>query len=571
MLMRKSLLGLKGSSTLFKPIFTLFLTLLLISLLASCAAPATTNKAPTTTTAPIITTAAVVNPQGELIVALQAFGGENWLPWLDPSMANLHDIVYDMLIYWDHMNRKFLPGLATSWEVSQDGMTLTYHLRKGVQFSDGWGELTSADVKFNFEMHASKLSVGKAAQTRRIASMDTPDPYTLVVNFKDPYPTFYVDLSMANSGVCQGIICKKYFETVGEDTASQKPIGTGPYKLVDSQPGSYFKFEALDSHWRVVPEFKTLTTRLVIEASTLIAALKTKEIDMSMVPAAQLSDLKASGVTVEASSLGGTLLAVSLGGMVLPDDRRYDAAVHNKDPWTDVRVRKAMAISIDRAAICKAIYADYAQPASVPLFSADMDKYQYPYDPASAKQLLKDAGYPNGFSFNAISTPGGTSAESPRIMEALAAYWQQIGLDPKITVIDYNTYYSKNIVLCKTAGNVALVPNSAIADMLAKAEIFLFPNGAQVINQDAGSYAIYKNNPKMTFEERDALVNKLNQYYYENYIPISVLRNGFCFAWNSDKISPWPHHDSIRPLYFEYIRHAQPLNTFRLFSPWPDR
>ena len=140
-----------------------------------------------------------------------------------------------------NVNRKFIPGLAESWEVSPDGLTLTYHLRKGVQFSDGWGEFTSADVKYNFEMQASKLSVGKVAQSRRIASMDTPDPYTLVVHFKDPYPTFHVDLSMGNSGTCQGIVCKKYLETVGEDVASQKPVGTGPYKLVEHKLGDYYE------------------------------------------------------------------------------------------------------------------------------------------------------------------------------------------------------------------------------------------------------------------------------------------------------------------------------------------
>ena len=268
-----------NSGILFRSILTLVLALLLISLLVGCGTPAATTQAPTTsapavttqyqgTSAPATTTAqptttpAAAKPQGEVIVALQMFGNENWLPWLDPSMPNLHDIVYDLLIYWDNKNHKFLPGLAESWENSPDGLTLTYHLRKGVQFHEGWGEMTSEDVKWNFEMQASKLSIGKASQTRRIASMDTPDPYTLVVHFKDPYPTFFVDLSLANSGVCQGILCKKYFETVGEEAASQKPIGTGPYKFIESKSGDYMKFEAQDTHWRVVPEFKTLTARL---------------------------------------------------------------------------------------------------------------------------------------------------------------------------------------------------------------------------------------------------------------------------------------------------------------------
>ena len=196
--------------------------------------------------------------------------------------------------------------------------------------------------------------------------MDTPDPYTLIVHFKDPYPTFWMDLSMGNSTVYQGIVSKKYVETVGEEVASQKPIGTGPYKLVDFKSGSYYKFEALDSHWRVVPEFKYLTVCLVPEVSTMVAMLKNKEIDLACnVSAEQLADLKAAGVATEYSPAGGGIIMVSWGGIAIPEDKRYDPAYHNKDPWTDVRVRKAMTISIDRQAISKAIYAGNAVPAGV--------------------------------------------------------------------------------------------------------------------------------------------------------------------------------------------------------------
>jgi peptide/nickel transport system substrate-binding protein len=574
--------GLKRSGILFKLIFTLFLTLLIISLLISCAAaPATTQPTitspqatttqPPTSSTPASAVAATNKPQGELVAALQTFGNENFLPWLDASAAPLDDLVYDMLIYWDHLNFKFLPGLAESWEVSPDGLSLIYHLRKGVQWQDGWGEFTSADVKFNFEMQASKKSIGKVSQTRRIASMDIPDPYTLNVHFKDSYPTFWMDLSVGNSGICQGIVCKKYVETVGEEVASQKPIGSGPFKLVDSQSGSYFKFEALDNHWRVVPEFKTITVRLLPETSTLIAALKNKEIDLAQVPVEQLVDLKAAGVTVEVSPLGGGMLVIRWGGLVIPVDKRYDPAYHNKDPWTDVRVRKAMAIAIDREAISKAIFAGSAKPAGVPLNSADMDKYLYSYDSAAARQLLKDAGYPDGFSFKVISYLQPGVPESPRLMEALASFWQQIGLDPQIVVIDLATYNNKNVAPLKMAGEVSLYRIAPVADMLSRAELFLMPNVTTPLFEDEGSYAIYNDAPKKTFEERWACVDKLNKYYFENVGPIPVVRAGYCFAWNPEKILPWPHHESPAPVYYEYIRHAQPLNTFRLFNPWPDR
>jgi peptide/nickel transport system substrate-binding protein len=322
----------------------------------------------------------------------------------------------------------------------------------------------------------------------------------------------------------------------------------------------------------VVPEFKTLTLRLIPETSTLVAALKNKEIDAApWVDAEQIADLKAAGVATEVSPVGGNILMVDWGGMVIPADKRYDANIHNKDPWVDPKIRRAMALSIDREAICKAIYSGFAEPASVPLSSAEMGKYQYPYDLAAARQLLKDAGYPNGFSFKAVSYQMPGTSEMPRLLEALAAYWQQIGLDPKITVIDYDTYNSKNFMTAKTAGNISLWRNGVSGDMLTKAESILFPNGMQVGFQDEGSYAIYKDNPKATVEERSAIVDKLNQYYYDNVGPIPVVRAGYCFAWNPDKILPWPHADGSQPTFYEYVRHAQPLNTFRLFTPMPGR
>jgi len=128
---------------------------------------------------------------------------------------------------------------------------------------------------------------------------------------------------------------------------------------------------------------------------------------------------------------------LGLGGMIIPADKRYDVAVHNMDPWNDPRVRKAMAISIDRQAIVNAIFNGYAEPVGVPVITADISKYQYPFDQAAARQLLKEAGYPDGFSFRVISYIFAQVPQTPQIMEALAGYWQQIGLDPKITMMDF--------------------------------------------------------------------------------------------------------------------------------------
>lgn len=565
------------SGTLFKAILFLILMLLLISLLVACASPVAPTSAPTSIVmaSPTVTSTTPVKtakPQGDLVTAANSFGSENWLPWLDPGFANMHCIVYDMLVYWDHINEKFEPGLAESWEVSLDGLTTIYHLRKGVQFTDGWGELTSADIKYTLERQQTSPHGGKPQVVRRIASIDTPDQYTVIVRMKDPYYTFFVDLSMGNSGVSQGFVCKKYLETVGDDIASQKPVGSGPYKLVDYQLGSYYKFEANENSWRVVPEFKTLTVRLISETSTTVAALLNKEIDLAQgLPAEQLPALKNAGLAVESSSVGGYVLTISLGGMIIPEDKRYDPNYHNKDPWVDMKVRKAMSLAIDREAISKAIYAGFAKPIGVSLLIKDADKYQYQYDPAQAVQLLGEAGYPSGFSFNLISyaTPG--SPEIPRVIEALAGYWEQIGLNPKIQMTNYTTYTSQNYNPAKTAGNVSVGVLSIIADQLGKFELYLLPNVYVPFYQDAGSYAIYRDNPHGTIEERAALVMELNQYYYDNVCPIPIVMSGYCYAWNPARVAPFAHSESSHPAYWEYVRHAQPINTYRLFSPWPDR
>jgi len=148
---------------------------------------------------------------------------------------------------------------------------------------------------------------------------------------------------------------------------------------------------------------------------------------------------------------------------------------------------------------------------------------------------------------------------------------KRIGITSEISIINYATYYSKNSVPCKTAGDVSIISMGVTAEMLTKAENFFFPNATDVVFQDEGSYAVYKENPKATMDARVALVDKLNEYYFDKVGPLPVVKVGFCYAWNPEKILPWPHYDSTAPEYYEYVRHTQPLNTFRLFDPVPGR
>jgi ABC-type transport system substrate-binding protein len=162
--------------------------------------------------------------------------------------------------------------------------------------------------------------------------------------------------------------------------------------------------------------------------------------------------------------------------------------------------------------------------------------------------------------------------EAPRVVEALANYWQQIGLNPKITATDQTTF-RKDRTYLKNVGQIGAQTNGPGPDMLEKAALYLMPNSQASIFMDEGSYAIYKEgNVKVDAGERGVYAEKLNQYYFENYGPIPVVKLSYCYAWNPDKIAPFPHTGGVPvPYYLEYVRHAQPLNTFRLFTPWEGR
>src|SRR5690606_37584088 len=168
----------------------------------------------------------------DLIVALSTFSEETMTPWGGSGQRKTYlDVVYEYLTYMDPETLETIPGLAESWEMSPDGTVWTFNLRQGVQFSGGYGEMTSEDVAYSIARLIREDSrAGPASPMRRaIASVETPDAYTVVVNLN--FPDF--ELAQGYFGAAQqlGIVSKVYFVELGEDETNAQPVGTGPYEL----------------------------------------------------------------------------------------------------------------------------------------------------------------------------------------------------------------------------------------------------------------------------------------------------------------------------------------------------
>jgi peptide/nickel transport system substrate-binding protein len=369
----------------------------------------------------------------ELKVAVQQFTGEI----TDPAHAGFGMLVYqapmfDYLVTID-AKREIVPGLAEKWTVASDGLTYTFHLRKGVRFHTG-DEMTSEDVKFSIERLAGKTGVFIAPLLAALDSIQTPDPYTAVFKLKKPDADFIGYLSPVDTTI-GAVVSKKYITRVGDEEFANKPVGTGVWKLTERKKGAYFAYEAVPHPYRPKPAYDKLRITLVPEESTRVAMLQRGEADLGDIGYDAAKRLKASGDQVFEVQNAFSAFVSFIGVW-------EERAKKNNIPQRleNVNVRKALAMAIDRKELLDFMIDGRGQLAGSFLgfpgtfgFDAEMEKkYQIAYDPAGAKKLLAEAGYPNGFKQRMYSMPLAGATWFPKAMEVIADYWKKIGIDVEL-------------------------------------------------------------------------------------------------------------------------------------------
>lgn len=372
-----------------------------------------------------------------LVVAMSSLHEGTFLPWNGGGARKFYlDVLYEYLVYLDPETGAAQPGLATKWEMAPDGKTWTLWLRQGVQFRDGYGELTAEDVKFSLERIIDPKSiVGPASSLRKlIAKVEAPEKYKVVISLNVPDIEFLRGY-LSNSQMV-GIVSKKHLEAVGEEAANERPVGTGAYAMVEYRKGLSIKLktaDGADKHWRVRPAFQFITFLTVPEEGTRVAMLRAGEADLAPVGYDSVPAIKKAGLNVFSLKSSWSPV-IRLGGQVQTNEKFNNPNV----PWAKKEVRQALNYAVDRDAIVRSIFHGEAVPAATDVPAAEYKGLAaYPYDPKKAKQLLVDAGYPNGFEITIRSFTTTPGAELPVIAEAVALYWQAIGVKVKIVPIDW--------------------------------------------------------------------------------------------------------------------------------------
>jgi peptide/nickel transport system substrate-binding protein len=316
------------------------------------------------------------------------------------------------------------PSLAESWTLSADGLTYDFLLRSNARFYNGQ-PVTAEDVKFSFERYK-----GANAQLfkSKVKEVRTLDPRRVQFVLKEPWPDFisFYGTTATSAG---WVVPKKYVEQLGDEGFKKAPIGAGPYRVTGFTPGIELTLEAFEGYWRKTPSVKRLVFRSLPDETTRAAALKRGDVDIAYFLNGPIAEDVRRTPKLR-------LLAARTHTVFFVDFRdQWDAA----SPWRDARVRRAASLAIDRAALNQAEQLGFAGitgnvvPRSLE-FALEIPPD--PYDPARAKKLLAEAGYPSGFDGGDFTS--GPPYESAG--ETIAAYLAAIGIKTRIRTMERATF-----------------------------------------------------------------------------------------------------------------------------------
>lgn len=337
------------------------------------------------------------------------------------SMAIVERKVYEGLVYMDK-NSTYKPALATEWKQVND-TTWEFKLRKGVTFHDGAPFNAEAVQKTIARVLDKKDPSPRANLFSMIKEVKAVDEFTVQLILEYPYAPLLSVLASAEGS----IISPKAIQEIGKDL-SKKPVGTGPYKFQSWTPGQEVVIVKNDSYWGEKANLDKVVFKAVPEGTTRIAMVETGEAQVAeQLPVTEIERVKASS-------------SMTLG--------RFEAfATHHlgfnvtKKPFDDVRVRQAIAYAIDKDSIVKGVYNNVGKTTSSTLggkvigFSPNIKGYNY--DLNKAKQLLAEAGYPNGFKATVFLND---NKERTNAAEVIQSQLKGIGIDLQVKVMEFGAY-----------------------------------------------------------------------------------------------------------------------------------
>ena len=424
--------------------------------------------------------------------------------------------IYDTLLYYSPDGTKDPePRIAESYEISDDGLDYTFHLRNDVTFHNGT-PLTAKDVKFSLEL--CKDSEYQGSMVTGLDSVETPDDYTVVCHLSNPYSPFML-------GVCQvNIASKDYYDSSADDFANN-PVGSGPYKYTGRSKGSNVTLEAYDGYYRGEAPIKEVTFEVIPDQSTTAIALQTGEVNFATIESSTIAQLSANPdiQIAEVANSGFTYVSMNT----------------EKEPFNDVKVRQAINYAINRENLVQVCYDGEAEVnsniCSKDRFGYSDDQFQYTYDPEKAKELLAEAGIETPYDLGEILVAEKYSNLATVIQNDLKA----VGLDVTISVKEFNSYISdlQNGSYGITALNMTLEGDTQTLEMAFTSDYIGIANNARYSDEEMDKL-FEQARTETDNDKRAEIFNEIFTKAQDEAIYAVMCNPMTLYAYNSDLTCP---------------------------------
>jgi peptide/nickel transport system substrate-binding protein len=389
----------------------------------------------------------------ELTVAVDTIGPGEWAPArTGDQMQEVSKHLFSTLTRVDPKTGKFVGLLAESFEMSDDGTTWTFKLRKDVPFHGDWGTVTAEDVRYSWEQWMSKDSNHDLGPTLSQAVDGDMNNFKVVDDLEftvtTTKPVVTLDSIVSDFGNGLQVVPKRYYE---EDAAkaNEHPIGTGPWEFVSYTLGVEVVYKAVKDHFNNAPAFDRLVLKEVPDSAARLTQLQSGAVDMALLDSGLVGEATAAGLEIRTIPDVGNVFVI-LGGSYWGTQ-----ALDRDAPWIQAdapekgkAVREAMSLAIDRKLILDKVLRGQGAEATGPVIQSDAipalkdpDAKPPEHDVDRAKQLLAEGGYPNGFDITLFMYPD--YIDLPAIGESIAGMWEEIGIKVKRTPGEEGTLDAK--------------------------------------------------------------------------------------------------------------------------------
>lgn len=382
---------------------------------------------------------------GDTIIMGTIGDASNLIPPLasDASSSTITGHVYNGLIRYDK-NMRFEGDLAESWEISDDGREITFHLRKGVRWHDG-EPFTSADVLFTYKLMIDpETPTAYAERYKQVEEAMAPDAYTFKVRYAEPLAPALVSWAM---GICPEHLLKD--EDISTSELARNPVGTGPFRFVKWDPGEQIVLERNEDYFEGAPYIKRIVYRIVPDTTTMFLELQSGGLDyMGLTPLQYARQTESPAFKRRFNKYRYPAFAYTYLGYNL-----------RKPMFQDRRVRQAISYAIDKQEIVDGVLLGLGQPATGPYkpgsWPYNPEVQRYPYAPDKARALLDAAGWKDrdgdgvrdkdgqALAFTILTNQG--NDQRIKAGEIIQRRLQEVGIEVKLRVIEWASFLKEFI------------------------------------------------------------------------------------------------------------------------------